>query len=435
MLATVNKHKRKRASTSTTEKSKKRCIQPFEWLPAEMVSEILSHLPRPLDPVLRQVCQGWNQILSKQKASPRDLVKWVIENECWPLYKWMLCRKEHSSWTCKHCIEGIAHCAVANGKKEMLEWLLNSEEAEQHWQAHAKEQYWQAHAKNVREIRAVVQRLSHAGIGIALKAGNLDMAKFIDSRHRGDKHYGQFVYNAYEGGSDDCIKWVQSQPSAAHFILHPVPAMLAATKGQQFRLLKELCETHQQRPTTDMVLEAMRHGRLDMLKWILLKSLAIDITRIFASSTFQQAGVKIMRFLLLKYRKRWASARDFENATANCVKAIVSRRYAALALFKECDLLYVNEAMLKTTIKSDGQSADMLRFLTNHAPYLVNGPDILKTLLHRSVSEGSVDALHWCIQHLHFRIVDLKQVIGDVEIGQLSPPILDFLQELGVVKK
>ena len=418
--------KRKRVSTSTTEKSKKCCIQPFEWLPAEMVSEILSHLPRSLDPVLRQVCQRWNQVLSKQKACPRGLVKWVIENECWPLYKWMLCRKEHSSWTCKHCIEGIAHCAVANGKKEMLEWLLNSEEAEQ---------YWQAYAKNVEAIRAVVQWLSYTGVGTALKAGNLDMAKFIDSRYRGDKYYGQFIYDAYEGGSDDCIKWAQSHPSVDRFILHPVSAMCAAAKGGHFGLLKELYKTYQQRPTTDVVLEAIRHDRLDMLEWIMMKRLWVDVPRIFASPTFQQGGVKIMRFLLLKYRKRWSFARDFEDETANCVKAIVSRHYAALALFKELDVLYVNAAMLETAIQPDGQSADMLCFLTNHTPYLVNGPNILKKLLHKSVSEGSVDALHWCIQHLHFRIVDLKQVIGDLEIGQLAPPMLAFLQDLGVVKK
>ena len=337
-------HKRKRAPTPTTEKSKKRCIQPFEWLPAEMVSEILSHLPRSLDPVLSLVCRNWHQLLP-QRARPARMaftIKWAVQNDCWSLLKWIICRRRHDTWACP-CGDAAAFYCLIHGKKKMLGWLLDSEEVKYHLG---------------RAIEIDFQKMV-----ALLMAGRGDMLELVKDRYCGNL-YTTFLYAAYRGGSSDCIAWAREK--LPNYAMNPKEAMLQAAYGGQFDLLCKTAIQHHQRPTTAMAIAAIRQRRVSVLEWIIEHGSGLDRKQLYAAA-FRSGRADLINPVVLRLPLN-ARSRRYVQKMGIAQWAITHRRYNTLNLLIRYKVLHVDASTVAAAIQQDGHDVRMCKYLLEYAP-------------------------------------------------------------------
>lgn len=382
--------KRKRDQEAPTlvavaDSNKKPCIQGcFEWLPAEMLHKVLMLLPPELDTVHRMVCREWNAILGERRQTPPlHPIKWAADNKRMPLMDFILnpYRPQPSDAVrlpSHDYAMGVMRCCVREGWTDTLKCVVGF-----------------CQDKKLLMCRPT---FGAEDLMLALKSGCVDVARYIGCPSD-INCYSSWTYAAYEGGSQDCIDWVNACISGRWYVSSE-HAMMATIRGGHLQLLKKLVETHERPFTTDMARCAIRHKQVDILKWGLETWHNLNV-KIICHDAFRSAHKDVIKCLIhtVPLAAIRASCRERGGFVISLVK---SRCYESLDLLKQYNLLNTDLEDILGAVRGDGKDVEMLEYLAENVPELAitNTASVLHQLARRSLEKRSMGAFGWCLDHL-----------------------------------
>ena len=338
--------------TSPCKKKAKLVLCLFDWLPAELVEQILEAVPSELDVITRSVCKAWCRTIGrrwrKSEASPYVSMGWAVQQHAFPLVHWLssaMKREPHYPW-----ISLWINKACTTGNIKTLKWLLSKKPPKFLWRS-----------------------LSVDHVKLVARHGGLECYKFILPRAARTWPTNDDVYQACQGGQLDIVKWIADTEKfdwRTKMSIYPAfqVCMFRACLGGHIDVVDWIMATRSNKKPiifignrelgSDLIEAALKNGHLKMAQHLVnhYKG-SFDGMDLFKAA-LSRGDVEAIRWVYDVVPRH-----QLEEGRMNPTMFVFNRQFEVLNLLSEKGMLPIDANLFIDAIRQDEQDLVMVQWL------------------------------------------------------------------------